>query len=410
VPAAPLVSIVINNYNYGRFLAEAIDSALSQNYDNIEIIVVDDGSTDNSRDVISGYGTRVTSVLKANGGQASAFNAGFARSRGDVILFLDSDDVLVPDIVERVVLLFNRHPEVAIVSFRLEFVTGEGERTGVLIPPAHLRMPTGNQRPVLLRSPNHWGGPPTSGNAFTRRHLVRILPMPEAPFRICADYYLCRAAALSGPALAIDRVGGLYRRHGSNNFVSPGVNSRDFRERLLLFWRSHPYLLRFARSIGVDGYPPTVAQAQDVMACVSRMISLRLDPGLHPLARDRPLRVAWRGIGASYRSPDPDKVTRGLHVLWFMAMAVAPRGAAVRLSEYLLMPERRRRLNRVLERLRTESVGARRGPRRLPERADRQGVGGGRWVDAPVAGPLHRLRGLPRPPRRPHPPRRRVAN
>ena len=94
--AAPLVSVVINNYNYARYLAQAIDSALGQTYPGTEVVVVDDGSSDGSRDVIAAYGTRVVPVLKENGGQASAFNAGFAASRGDVVLFLDADDCLLP--------------------------------------------------------------------------------------------------------------------------------------------------------------------------------------------------------------------------------------------------------------------------------------------------------------------------
>src|SRR5688572_29854944 len=92
----PLVSVIVNNYNYGRFLAQAIDSALSQDYPRLEVIVVDDGSTDDSREIIARYGSKISPVLKANGGQASAFNAGFNASRGDVVIFLDSDDQLAP--------------------------------------------------------------------------------------------------------------------------------------------------------------------------------------------------------------------------------------------------------------------------------------------------------------------------
>src|SRR5579872_6996796 len=99
----PCVTVLINNYNYGRFLREAIDSALKQTYKNIEVVVVDDGSTDESREIIRGYGDRVVPVFKANGGQASAFNEGISASRGEIICFLDSDDIFHPTKVEKVV-------------------------------------------------------------------------------------------------------------------------------------------------------------------------------------------------------------------------------------------------------------------------------------------------------------------
>ena len=105
----PLVSIIINNYNYGQFLQEAIDSALNQTYLNTEVVVVDDGSTDNSQDMIKSYRDKIIPILKANGGQASAFNAGFAASRGDIICFLDSDDMFMPEKVAQIVDVFSSH-------------------------------------------------------------------------------------------------------------------------------------------------------------------------------------------------------------------------------------------------------------------------------------------------------------
>src|SRR6266478_6206724 len=104
VVAEPLVSIVIANYNYAHFLGDAIASALQQTYEHTEVIVVDDGSTDNSKEVIANYGSRVLPVLIAkNCGQSSSFNVGFARSRGQIICFLDSDDVFAPETVARIV-------------------------------------------------------------------------------------------------------------------------------------------------------------------------------------------------------------------------------------------------------------------------------------------------------------------
>ena len=89
-------SILVNNYNYGRYLRQCIDSACAQTYRDIEIIVVDDGSTDNSQEIIASYGSEIVPLFKENGGQASCLDAGFSRSCGDVIFFLDSDDEFHP--------------------------------------------------------------------------------------------------------------------------------------------------------------------------------------------------------------------------------------------------------------------------------------------------------------------------
>ena len=99
----PLVTILICNYNYGRFLAEAIESALAQTWKNIEVIVVDDGSTDESREILTKYKGKIRIILKENGGQASAFNAGIAKARGEIVCFLDSDDICHRDRVSRVI-------------------------------------------------------------------------------------------------------------------------------------------------------------------------------------------------------------------------------------------------------------------------------------------------------------------
>ena len=104
----PTVSIIINNYNYDQFLAKAIDSALNQTYPSVEVIVVDDGSTDQSCEIISSYGSNIIPVLKVNGGQNSCLNEGFKASSGDVIFFLDSDDLFHQQKVEKIINFLNQ--------------------------------------------------------------------------------------------------------------------------------------------------------------------------------------------------------------------------------------------------------------------------------------------------------------
>src|SRR3954452_16014205 len=91
----PLVSIVIDNYNYGQYIRQAIDSALRQTYRPVEVIVVDDGSTDGSREIIASYGKLITPVFQENAGQPAAFNTGLRVSRGEAVILLDSDDALL---------------------------------------------------------------------------------------------------------------------------------------------------------------------------------------------------------------------------------------------------------------------------------------------------------------------------
>ena len=88
-------SIIINNYNYGQFVGQAIESALEQTHP-AQVIAVDDGSTDDSREIIARFDSRVLPIFKPNGGQGSAMNDGFAMATGDIVLFLDSDDSRTP--------------------------------------------------------------------------------------------------------------------------------------------------------------------------------------------------------------------------------------------------------------------------------------------------------------------------
>jgi glycosyltransferase involved in cell wall biosynthesis len=244
--------VVLNNYNYGRFLSDAIDSALAQTHRPLEVVVLDDGSTDQSREVIAGYGGRIVPVLQENGGMGAALNNGFAASRGEVVIFLDSDDVLLPTAVERAVALL-REPGVVKVHWAQHEVDGRGRPTGGLMPNAPL--PEGDLREVVIRE-GPWGGngSPTSGNAWLRRFLERVLPMPAAELRRHADSYLNTLACLAGIVRRIDEPQGLYRVHQSNDYAS--------RPKIEKFSRNlHMYRYRCAlladrlRAEGVDVEP-----------------------------------------------------------------------------------------------------------------------------------------------------------
>ena len=239
--ASPRVSIVVDNYNYARFLTGAIESALAQTYENCEVIVVDDGSTDDSRDVIASFGDRVRSVLKRNGGQASAFNAGYRESRGDMVAFLDADDRLHPRAMDVVVSKWQDDASKA--HFLLQTIDGEGGSLGPYAVPgalgeAEVPLARGDVWPVLV-SFGYYPTVPASGNVYARRLLEEVLPIPEEDFRICADSYLDTFAAALGQIVAIDETLGCYRIHDANLFY------RENREEL-----SRAALVPACRSLG----------------------------------------------------------------------------------------------------------------------------------------------------------------
>src|SRR5215831_667914 len=101
----PLISVLITTHNYGRFIEEAIESVLSQDFpsDQVEILVVDDGSTDDTPERVKKYGLRIRYLYKPNGGQASALNFGIARACGEFIALLDADDLFLPGKLRRII-------------------------------------------------------------------------------------------------------------------------------------------------------------------------------------------------------------------------------------------------------------------------------------------------------------------
>ena len=104
----PLVSAIIATYERARIVCEAIDSILNQTYKNVEVIVVDDGSTDNTQEILKQYGDRIRVVRQKNSGPAAAWNRGVKESRGEIIAFLGSDDIWLPKFVERQVSVLQR--------------------------------------------------------------------------------------------------------------------------------------------------------------------------------------------------------------------------------------------------------------------------------------------------------------
>jgi glycosyltransferase involved in cell wall biosynthesis len=210
-----LVSIIINNYNYAKYGGAAIESALEQQYPHTEVIVVDDGSQDESRALISRYGDRIKTVFKENGGQSSAFNAGFAESRGDIICLLDSDDVFLPTKVKRVVEVLGKSSE-GWCFHHLLWADANLEP----MPTPSIPFDTAHYdfRSEFVRGKCRFSPPATSGLAFSRHLFERIMPMPVA-IKITSDNFLKFAALALEPGYFIAEQLAVQRIHGHNLYT-----------------------------------------------------------------------------------------------------------------------------------------------------------------------------------------------
>lgn len=344
----PLVSIIINNYNYARFLLEAIDSALCQTFQLTEVIVVDDGSTDQSPDMICGYGKRVTSILKKNGGQASALNAGFAASRGDLVIFLDADDILLPHAVQQVVDSFRADTALVKVQYRMEVIGEDGQRTGVIKPACHIPMPGGDLRRQELLFPFDLAWQPTSGNVIASRTLRQIFPIPEYDYGcVGADWYLSHLTPLFGPVRSLDKVCALYRVHTLNNYelTRSTLDLGHVRQTILYSDHTVKYLKKFADQLGLPERPQDILS---VSYMANRLISFKLESEHHPIAGDTLWKVLRLSAIAISRRFDVSWSMKCLFGLWFTLIILAPKSMARWLSEVFLFPEKRKRLNSLL--------------------------------------------------------------
>ncbi|MGH7813795.1 MAG: glycosyltransferase family 2 protein [Candidatus Binataceae bacterium] len=335
----PLVSVIIGNFNYARFLRAAIDSALAQTYPRTEVIAVDDGSTDDSRQVIASYGDRIASVLKREGGHASVLNAGFRASRGAIVMFLDSDDMLLPEAAAEVVRAWRS--DTAKVQFVLEQVDAGGRRLGITVPYLPAEMPEGDLRDKILRD----GGyvtPPTSGSAFARPVLERLLPLREPEWFQAANTPIEILAPFFGQVVSIKKPLGLYRVHDANYGMLGGpLAARKLRSKLVTDLQREYTLCEFARRAGLN--PAGNWTAHDLGNLKYRLASLRTDPGFHPFLDDRRLVLMARGVAESWRTPRYSIRGRLFNTAWFPLVAILPMALARPLIRMGLLPRRKRR-------------------------------------------------------------------
>ncbi len=223
------ISVLINNYNYGKYVGEAIASVLSQKHPDFELIVVDDGSTDQSLEVIDSFhDDRMKTITKLNGGQLSAFNAGFLASSGEIICFLDADDMYQPGYLSAVDELFSKHSDCGCLMGRIEYF-GLQSGSDMIYPDGFFGC-----NPFSVATRHVWRGTSTSAISMRRSIAETILPCSdnETFWKTRADDLLVWGTDLvcankycfSNPSVK-------YRVHDNNYFFGKQTSPEDYRKR-----------------------------------------------------------------------------------------------------------------------------------------------------------------------------------
>ena len=219
------VSAVIPVYNGEEYIGEAIGSVLGQTHSPIECLVIDDGSTDATREVVGGFGDDVTYVRVPRGGQSRARNHGTWLARGELVAFLDHDDEWLPTKLERQIGLLRAHREAVLVLCAVEFVEEHGTRGGIR------RFSQGPPEVVINKmvSFDNMEIPAVNSNALVRRDWLLDNGGYDPVLSVCGDWDLLLRTLLAGMPAYLDEPLVRYRVRESGLHRNIAVMERDMR-------------------------------------------------------------------------------------------------------------------------------------------------------------------------------------
>jgi hypothetical protein len=246
LPASPSVSVLITCYNYGPYVGEAIESALNQTYAVSEIVVSDDGSSDNSCEVVENYvrrEPRVKLVRGRHGGMATCLNGAYAASSGDILCLLDADDVFLPGKVHAVVNAFRANADGGFCAHPALLMDHKGRRRGVYplgaVPAGDCAYETFSNAGILM------GLPPTTNLSLRREVAARLFPMPPE-FTGYAEQMVHRLVPLMTGLCSVSEPLAEWRQHGKNDQKATRVTlkrlDRELEIMTLLWQKQRDYL------------------------------------------------------------------------------------------------------------------------------------------------------------------------
>ncbi|MET4456747.1 glycosyltransferase [Bradyrhizobium sp. RT3b] len=284
------LSIVILNYNYADYVGAAIQSALDVRWPNMEVVVVDDGSTDDSPKVIEAFGDRIKLISQPNAGQKQASINGFRRSSGDLIIFLDSDDALHPDVMTEIAKVWSA--SASKFQFQMRTVDADGKPKGTILP-QYFVVPTSKDIRNWMTTTGAYPTPPGSGNAYPRWVVEKVFDFKTDFVHRAPDSYLLAASAAFGEIVTIPKPLADYRVHGQNHGAFSQVEETRFAREVELTRGRYEYFCKVAASNGIHAAPDALSRNM-AFVCL-RAASYVLRPDLHPIEGDRRWRIAWDG-------------------------------------------------------------------------------------------------------------------
>jgi glycosyltransferase involved in cell wall biosynthesis len=261
----PIITAIIDTYNHERFIEEAIVSVLEQDFppSEMEVLVVDDGSTDHTPEIVRRFEPRVRMLRKPNGGQASAFNTGIPEARGEFIAFLDGDDWWAQGKLAAVLEAFEGNPDVGAVGHGYYAVDEAGTVYQSVIPEHKFRLCLRScEDAKLFCHLRCFLG--ASKVAYRRDLLEQVLPIPEV-LRFEADEYIWTLVVASADALVLDFPLFFYRFHAANNFMQRSRDKSLLRRRRDVMQGLLYHLPARLKSLGVP---------QEIVAIVMEQIQI----------------------------------------------------------------------------------------------------------------------------------------
>lgn len=344
------LSVIITSYNYSRYIAASIESVLDQSNDCVQLIVVDDHSTDNSRDIISDFGERITPIFQPqNMGHGAAFNTGFASATGDLVMFLDADDFLLPGAISNI--LERYEPEVSIYHYRMRQADINGV-LGAIFPPAQRSLATGDIS-LALRQRGRYNSTVTSGLVFSRSALLKVMPMDAEAFRQGGDGYLTSVVPLYGPSRTSDLTISAYRIHGMNHSVF--TQNLSNRARWALEHDQARYAAITQHAQVLDLPVATNLGRKDEKNLEQKLTLSLLDAEWQKSYGVGRRSLAWHGLSAV--SDTASIKSRIFQVIWWLVMGWAPRKIAQKLITWKLNSDSRPQLIRDLAKVLRHRLG-----------------------------------------------------